>query len=992
MPTTGGVKRLLSGIRPNGALHLGHYVGALRQWVSYQGSHECYFMVADVQLLATRREPDPAMAANVRDIVLDWLAVGLDPERSHFVLQSRMPELAELTVYLQSLVRTGELRSNATAREEARAWGKGSYGDGASDVEFGFLGYPVAQAADILVFTTSPPDPGDELIVPVGFDQVVHVEFAAEVGRRFNERYGDVFLLPQPRTADVPRLPGIDGGSKMGKSLRNAILLKDPAQVVGTKIRGMFTDPLRVRSEDPGSCPTCEMRLTKRDLPGGQDGLRGLQGRPRDRDPDGARADPGTPRVLRPATGSRGRDPRAGDGARARAGRRDARAGARGDRPLLPRPHAEALLSMLDWSKLTVLIVGGAGQTGRELCRQLEARGVGTIVIHDLRADVAADAVTSLVGARGDDASTRYVASAGDLFAPAGLGTWTFVPCDGPFERVCRDVPLERGVVPDQRTDLLECLLDQRLGAFTPSIVKESLIWNLVRAYRPNLVIVTINTAPVLGYGADVIQSGRTIAGLARSVLGALAEAGEGPFPLKDLGVRMDRRVKDGADNLTADLASLLSTSLRMTALLDTAAMIRFVQCLHSLFCGGEGIRVPEFKRYVKVHTTGLGGMGFNIQYTHGDTGEPGLSTKLLGKVCATGSLTQLLLTLGHTPGCDVRVVVPATLVGFEDAPDAVIQGTMPRWTDDGVEFDRGPLPLVDTESLVPCDGSTTLLAALKGAAARVEDLGRPLEVPYLHSGENNPYAVEDIAAITSLGQMGSITKEEVARATLECAEGDSRYDVLAAIDAAILLPSHTASKARDRTLQRCRETCRTPEGYHLPSVSLGNLGPTTAKLLYEIEIIRVRYETVARVVEDATEMDMVLRACSYILEDPEGALLRRQILSLGIPIFVRRGPGQSGLLLGKRLLFPDPRDLKGLGRALDPDDPVVAKWLETGWIDLTGPRMRWWHERFREVHAALEEGQAVSRTWFDPGRPFSAGQFLGYLHSISGGERKGYM
>lgn len=653
---------------------------------------------------------------------------------------------------------------------------------------------------------------------------------------------------------------------------------------------------------------------------------------------------------------------------------------------------------MLDWSRLTVLIVGGAGQTGREICRQLETRGVGTVVIHDLHLAGAERAVRELTADREGSDGTCYVPSGGDLFAPRGLGTWEFVETGGRYPTGCRDVALADGVRADQRTDLLECLLDQRLGAFTPEIVEQSLIWNLVRAYRPNLVIDAINTATVLGYGADVIQSGRTIAGLARRVLGALTQDDDGPFDLRDLAPRMERHARERSGALDQELADLLSTSLRMTALLDTAAMIRFVQCLHALFCGDDDIRVPEFQRYVKVHTTGLGGMGFNIQYTHGDTGEPGLSTKLLGKVCATGSLTQLLLTLAHTPGCDVRVVVPATLVGYEDADDAVISGLMPTWSDDDVRgrarvrMERGPIPLVDSDTFVPCDGRTTLLDALRSSDERVTEVGGPLEVPYLHSGENNPYAVEDIAAITSLGQMGSITKEEVARATIECAEGESRYDVIAAMDAAILLPTHSASVVRDRVLQRRRAACRTPEGYHLPSVSLGNLGPTTAKLLYEIEILRVRYETVARVATEATEMDMVLRACSYILEDHQGAFLRRQILSLGIPIFVRRGPDEAGLLLGKRLLFPDPSDLEGLKRPLDPDDEVVRRWLDTGWIDLTGPRMRWWLERFRQVHEALKSGPTVSRTWFDPDEPFGAGRFLGYLHSISGGERKGYM
>lgn len=254
---TNGTQRLLSGIRPSGALHLGHYAGALRQWMAYEETHECFFMVADVQALATRREKDASVRNHVKDIVLDWLAVGLDPERSSFVLQSRIPELAELTLFLQSLVRTGELRSNPTSREEARTWGMGSFGEGVNDVEFGFLGYPVSQAADMLAFSPWPPEEGDHLLVPVGFDQVPHVEFAAGLARRFNETYGRTFLEPEARTAEIARLPGVDGGSKMGKSTRNAIFLKDDPDTVAAKLSGMLTDPLRVHPHDPGHPDDC---------------------------------------------------------------------------------------------------------------------------------------------------------------------------------------------------------------------------------------------------------------------------------------------------------------------------------------------------------------------------------------------------------------------------------------------------------------------------------------------------------------------------------------------------------------------------------------------------------------------------------------------------------------------------------------------------------------------------------------------------------------
>jgi tryptophanyl-tRNA synthetase len=251
------VKRLLSGVRPSGPLHLGQYVGVLQQCLSYQDTYDCYFVIADLQALSTHLEQPQIVRDSVREVVLDCLASGLDPERCRFVLQSQIPELAELTVYLQLIVQTGELRRNPTLRAEARALGKGSLAEEVNEVGFGFLGYPVSQVADTLLFTTTPPRTGDELVVPVGEDQVPHVEFARDVARRFNGIYGDVFLEPEPLTAAIARLPGTDGGSKMGKSRRNAIFLKDLEEAYAEKIRGMFSDPLRVGRDDPGHPDGC---------------------------------------------------------------------------------------------------------------------------------------------------------------------------------------------------------------------------------------------------------------------------------------------------------------------------------------------------------------------------------------------------------------------------------------------------------------------------------------------------------------------------------------------------------------------------------------------------------------------------------------------------------------------------------------------------------------------------------------------------------------
>lgn len=251
------VLRLCSGVRPRGPLHLGHYFGVLRQWLSLQNKYECFFLIADVQALTTRPEKPEVLASSVRDVALDWLATGLDPAKASYVVQSRIPELAELTLYLQMLVRTGELRGNATMREEARALGQHHLYESVNDIQFALLGYPVAQVADILIFTTAPPGKGDCLVVPVGEDQLPHVELARTVAHRFNRLYGRVFLEPEAWIEQTPALPGTDGGYRMGKSRRSAILLTDSEAECAAKIRAMCTDPLRLAHGDPGHPHEC---------------------------------------------------------------------------------------------------------------------------------------------------------------------------------------------------------------------------------------------------------------------------------------------------------------------------------------------------------------------------------------------------------------------------------------------------------------------------------------------------------------------------------------------------------------------------------------------------------------------------------------------------------------------------------------------------------------------------------------------------------------
>lgn len=233
-----GKKRILTGDRPTGPLHIGHYLGSLKNRVRLQHEYETYILIADVQALTDNFEDPQKVRDNVLEVALDYLAVGLDPQQATFVVQSQIPEIAELTVFYLNLVTVSHLRQNPTVKTEIAAKG---YGE---SVPAGFFVYPVSQAADITAFGAS--------LVPVGEDQLPMIEQTREIVRRFNSLYAPVLVEPQALLGQTARLPGTDGGSKMGKSLGNAIYLSDSADEVARKVRSMYTDPGHLRVEDPG--------------------------------------------------------------------------------------------------------------------------------------------------------------------------------------------------------------------------------------------------------------------------------------------------------------------------------------------------------------------------------------------------------------------------------------------------------------------------------------------------------------------------------------------------------------------------------------------------------------------------------------------------------------------------------------------------------------------------------------------------------------------
>ena len=232
------MKRILTGDRPTGPLHLGHYIGSLKNRVELQDKYDEFVIIADVQALTDNFENPEKVRKNVLETALDYLSVGINPQKTTIFIQSLVPEIAELTVYFLNLVTVSRLEQNPTVRAEIKEKGFGK------SLPAGFLMYPVSQAADIAVFNAD--------LVPVGEDQLPMIEQTREIVRKFNRLYGKTLIEPKEMLSEFSRFPGIDGKTKMSKSLGNVINLSDSSEVVKKQVMKMYTDPTRIRATDPG--------------------------------------------------------------------------------------------------------------------------------------------------------------------------------------------------------------------------------------------------------------------------------------------------------------------------------------------------------------------------------------------------------------------------------------------------------------------------------------------------------------------------------------------------------------------------------------------------------------------------------------------------------------------------------------------------------------------------------------------------------------------
>lgn len=241
-------KTILTGIRPTGNLHLGHYFGAVKNWINLQNDYETFIEIADVQALTDNFNNPSKVSKNVRELVLDLLAVGIGREKASIFIQSKIPEIAELTVYYSNLVTIARLQRNPTIKTEI-SQKKELFGNNGESITYGFLGYPVSQAADITALNGE--------LIPVGDDQIPLIEQTREIVRKFNSIYGDTLNEPEYLLSKNARIKGLDGNEKMGKSLGNAIYLVDSEEEITKKIMGALTDTKKIKKDDPANPNVC---------------------------------------------------------------------------------------------------------------------------------------------------------------------------------------------------------------------------------------------------------------------------------------------------------------------------------------------------------------------------------------------------------------------------------------------------------------------------------------------------------------------------------------------------------------------------------------------------------------------------------------------------------------------------------------------------------------------------------------------------------------
>lgn len=468
--------------------------------------------------------------------------------------------------------------------------------------------------------------------------------------------------------------------------------------------------------------------------------------------------------------------------------------------------------------------------------------------------------------------------------------------------------------------DKLNTLLKYYYSNLSAEVINEAALYWVIKKYKPDLIIDSINTATVVGYLDDPYS-------LPRNLINDFKES-----------IKSDWRI---------DCKKLLSSSI-------IPSLIRFTQVIQ------KSIKDFNIKYFIKVSTTGLGGMGVNLMYTHGDINEPGMSSGILGKVAAAGVFHQLMWSLSHTPGYNLRVIAPAALVGWQPV-------RFGKFRSHGAN-----LSVVDNKNIMKLE-ENKLFEVNKNA----KKTSKILEIPFVDSGENSAYSLYEMHAITTLGQMESITREEVAEAVYQSAYGSTRYDLLTSMDYASLGPSYAAKFQRDIVLKKLQQI---QDEKKIPSIATNNLGPTVSKHLFELHILLDLFEfNISKLVETPVAKITTLSR-KYIYKND---IVRKEALSLGLPFLFEK----NEILTGRHCFVPNVKNKNIITKK------NIEKWASAGWIDLRKKAIKNWQTWLKKGHEGYLREQTNSLASlainYQAITLKNAGEILGLIYSLQGGERK---
>jgi len=497
------------------------------------------------------------------------------------------------------------------------------------------------------------------------------------------------------------------------------------------------------------------------------------------------------------------------------------------------------------------------------------------------------------------------------------LGNNKNVTIDTSFGNVLFTPEISGKISPEISDNVKKEVLEYIYDPFSEKIAGKSSLFNLLSKYKPDYIIDSINIATVVGCAND-------------------------PYFLAQYFLKKEPAGNELFENM------LLSATIPI--------LTRFVQVLHKYLAENNHVV------YVKVSTTGSGGMGMNIKYTHGDLKEAGMSNAILGKVAAAGVFNQLLWTLANTPGINVRVVIPATLIGWQEVGF-------------GKFISNGRYCVLNKK--IQKINISELPAVLKNSLNHNDKTDEYMEIPFVESGENAAYSLAEMTAITAQGQMEAITREEVANAVIDCMYGTSKYDMISAMDMASLKSTYTGAVQRNNILNKVKciqdEKC-------IPSIATNNLGPTVTKHLYELYFILEAGNFNLNNIVSFSTADILVKIKEIVSQKTE---IINQILSLGLPVLQE----DNMLIIGDKINYPKNQSFEFI------DEDKINYWAKLGWVDLREKQIQTWLDlllrMFNELNSPDGKMVDLERNLQFMNKTEVLGEVLAYLYSISGGSRR---